>query len=324
MRDSGRRLFSRTLPALMRALKPDRIFFDRTRRSRRMRQTPARWAEPPRGFPPAHRHPVFEICVMLSGRCPFAMGERIRWLRRGDVVILPPEVFHRELAVSRCGPYQLLWLRCERGGVCAHMQDHLGGGRFDREAFHHSFDGFPDGLRIAEALDVELWEDRPGAFALAQSLLLELCGRLERAWAARLGGRAAPSKAGEARQRSLLTAAMEYVRDNFAHPLELGEAAAHVNISPAYLSVLFTRFLGRSFTDFLTACRLEEAQRLLGGPTLSIKEISARVGIDNPFYFSRVFRRRLGMSPVEFRRRRLAGGGVRPSARPKPRGRRRP
>jgi two-component system response regulator YesN len=65
--------------------------------------------------------------------------------------------------------------------------------------------------------------------------------------------------------------------------------------------VLFTREIGRSFTEFLAACRIDEAERLMADPTLSIKEISRLVGIENPLYFSRLFRKHTGIPPTKFR-----------------------
>src|SRR6185436_15251946 len=176
------RLFSQGLPRLIRSLKPSRIFFDCTRRARRMHNLPSRWAFPPPGYPPAHRHPQFELCVVLRGRCPFMLGEERFTLRRGDLVVLSPEVYHRELAADRCGPYQLLWFGCQKQALGAFLQDHQGSGRFNRQALRIWLQNFPEGLQIAHAIDWELWHAQPGHFHRVQGLLLELCGLVERSY----------------------------------------------------------------------------------------------------------------------------------------------
>jgi len=295
------RLLSATLPELVRGLRPARIFFDGTRRARRLKQPPRRWANPPKGFPPAHRHSTFEMCFLLAGRCPFLLGEERRELKRGDMVVLSADAYHRELAAERCGPYRLLWLGCLKKSVTLHIQNHVGGGRFDND-LRITIDDIPEALQIAETVDYELWAGRPGAFHRIQGMLLQLFGILEGAWHEQNTPRPA-AKTGEKTQKWRVKAAAEYVRDHFAHHLDLDEVAAHVGVSSTYLSALFTRALGRSFTDFLAACRLEEAERLLGDPALSVKEIAQRVGLDNPFYFSRLFRKHTGMSPRQFRQR---------------------
>ena len=294
------RFYGQILPRLVRALKPGNILSDPTRRARRLRNPPRRWAHPPPGFPPAHRHPQFELCFVLAGRCPFLLGEERFLLRRGALVVLPPEVYHRELAADRCGPYQVLWLTLQRHALGAHLQDHRGNGRFNRQAFRIWLQDFPHGLEIGKNVDWELWQARPGNFHRVQGLLLELCGFAERS----LDGQRRPApvlEKGEALQRWRIEAAVEYVRDHFSHPLDLAEVAQHAGISPGYLSALFTRTLGHSFTAYLAACRLEEARRLLADPALSIKEIARRVGIENPLYFSRLFRNATGRSPKHYR-----------------------
>jgi two-component system response regulator YesN len=132
--------------------------------------------------------------------------------------------------------------------------------------------------------------------------LLQLFGYYERALA-QPSTKAAKRLEGEDVQRWRVEKAVEYLRDHFNRPVDLGEVAHYVGVSSGYLSALFTRSLGRSFTDVLAACRLDEAEKLLADPALSVKEIAVRVGIDNPFYFSRLFRKRTGASPLQFRRR---------------------
>lgn len=295
-------IFARELPALVRALTAERILFDQTRRARRLTRPPERWANPPRGFPPAHRHPHYEICVLLSGRCPFLLGEARRTLRRGDLAVLSPETYHRELAAERCGPYVLLWLTFHRDRAAMHIQDHRGGGHFDTHALRRWVYGFPEAHACVNAIDLELWTAAPGYFHRVQGLLLQLCGLYERGLARPPAGAKEAAQDGEDVQRWRVETAVEYVRDHFAQPLDLGEVAQHVGVSSGYLSALFSRTLGRSFTDFLAACRLEEAEKLLAEPALSVKEVAARVGFENPFYFSRVFRKRNGVSPQQFRR----------------------
>lgn len=295
----------RGLPDLFCRLRPDRLLYDRERRARRLKVPPKRWSHPPKNFPPAHRHPHLELCIALAGRCPFLLGERRYMLRRGSVVVLSPEAFHCELAAERCGPYRLLWISCHPTVAHLFVQDHLGGRVFRREAPRVALSNFAEAYRILHEADYELWAGRPGAFRRVQGLLLGLCGFFERALDEREKKTRAPAR-DEAVQRRRVERAAEYVRDHFSEAVDLQEAAVHVGVSAAYLSALFTRTLGRSFTDFLAACRLEEAERLLAQPDLSVKEVALRVGIRNPLYFSRLFRKHTGTSPTQYRARKLA------------------
>ena len=98
----------------------------------------------------------------------------------------------------------------------------------------------------------------------------------------------------------VLSRALDYIKLNYSHPLQLSDVADQVEVSSAYLSNLFSRYLRKSFIDQLTQIRMERAKRLLKEHTRSIKEISSLVGYQDPNYFSRLFKRLVGCSPTEF------------------------
>ncbi|MDZ7794398.1 MAG: response regulator [Spirochaetia bacterium] len=98
----------------------------------------------------------------------------------------------------------------------------------------------------------------------------------------------------------VLSRALDYIKLNYAHSLQLSDVADEVEVSSAYLSNLFSRYLRKSFVDQLTQMRMERAKRLLKEHSHSIKEISSMVGYQDPNYFSRLFKRLVGCSPTEF------------------------
>ena len=64
--------------------------------------------------------------------------------------------------------------------------------------------------------------------------------------------------------------------------------------------------LACSPNDFLRECRMNEAARQLQDPSLNISEVSYRVGIDDPLYFSRCFKKQFGLSPRDYRKGKMA------------------
>ncbi|MDR2517018.1 MAG: helix-turn-helix domain-containing protein [Spirochaetaceae bacterium] len=98
-----------------------------------------------------------------------------------------------------------------------------------------------------------------------------------------------------------LIRAVEYVHEHYAEGIQLGSAASAAQVSPAYLSRLFTEHLKTTFIDYLTELRIENAGRLLRESRLNIKEISRAVGYQDPNYFSRLFRKITGSAPHELR-----------------------
>ncbi len=92
------------------------------------------------------------------------------------------------------------------------------------------------------------------------------------------------------------------IKANYATDLTLEGVARTINISPQYLSKLFKDQIGVTFIDYLTDLRLIEAKRLMSQGTLSIKEICFMVGYTDPNYFSRVFKKHIGLNPTEYAR----------------------
>ena len=101
---------------------------------------------------------------------------------------------------------------------------------------------------------------------------------------------------------SLVAKAKAFVDAQFARDdLSLETAAAHINVSPGYLSALFKKEAGVNFIDYLTRVRMEQAMTLLRTTDLRGYEIADRIGYANPHYFSVAFRKYTGRSPSEFK-----------------------
>ena len=92
-----------------------------------------------------------------------------------------------------------------------------------------------------------------------------------------------------------------YIRANLKNPLTREELGRNVYLNSNYLARIFKEQTGQSFLSFITNLRLEQACVLLKTTHIPVSEISREVGIDDSSYFSRIFRRKYGMTPREYR-----------------------
>lgn len=99
--------------------------------------------------------------------------------------------------------------------------------------------------------------------------------------------------------------AKKYVDSNFASPLYLEDVAKHLGISKYHLSRLFHDTTGFSFQEYLSIVRLQEAKKILADEKCRISEIAQKCGFDNGNYFSKVFRKKFGITPGEFREQEI-------------------
>ncbi len=98
-----------------------------------------------------------------------------------------------------------------------------------------------------------------------------------------------------------LDKAIAYIRANYAKDLSLEDVAAHVRMSGSYFSAYFKQETGDTFIEYLTRFRIEKAKSLMMNAELRLYEICQLVGYQDVKYFSRLFKRNVGVTPAEYR-----------------------
>jgi len=104
-------------------------------------------------------------------------------------------------------------------------------------------------------------------------------------------------------QRDILRHAIGFIDRNFADAsISLDRVAKEVNISPNYLSAIFSQEVGQTLIEYLTVKRINEAKRLLRHTDKLLSEIASEVGYKDSRYFSFVFKKITGCTPSEYRK----------------------
>ena len=97
---------------------------------------------------------------------------------------------------------------------------------------------------------------------------------------------------------------LDYMQRRLAEPVALEELARTAHLSPAHLSSIFREQMGLPPVAYHTHLRIRRACRLLESTALTIAETAHACGYDDPYHFSRVFRRETGVSPRLYRAQR--------------------
>lgn len=106
--------------------------------------------------------------------------------------------------------------------------------------------------------------------------------------------------------KAFVATAIEYVKENYAdQTLSTETVCTYLNVSAAYFSTVFKKETGKTFINYLTDYRMEEAVDLLLNHDEKTYIIAEKVGYSDPNYFSYAFKKQFGMSPSKYKASKL-------------------
>ncbi len=100
---------------------------------------------------------------------------------------------------------------------------------------------------------------------------------------------------------SVVDKARKYIEENYDRDISLDDVSRSVDISPFYFSKLFKDSTGSTFIEYLTNLRINKARELIEEGELTMKEIGMQVGYADANYFSRTFKKNVGVTPTDYR-----------------------
>ena len=104
-------------------------------------------------------------------------------------------------------------------------------------------------------------------------------------------------------QKDPVAQSINFMLENLNSNMRLKELAKSVTLSESHYSRIFSDKTGHSPIDYFNQLKIQRACRLLDIPNLSVAEVAGELGINDPFYFSRLFKKIMGISPRNYRNR---------------------
>lgn len=95
----------------------------------------------------------------------------------------------------------------------------------------------------------------------------------------------------------------EYIRQHYREKLSVAQIAANVYLSASYVCLLFKQETDTTIVQYITDLRIQESARLIRETNLRLLDISYEVGYQDMKYWSRLFKKSMGMAPSEYRSR---------------------
>ncbi len=247
--------------------------------------------EPLHSYGPAVR-PNYLLHYILDGRGVYHVEGRDYHLGKGEGFLIEPnkQTFYQASAEA---PWTYLWIgfdgaKCE---TCLRAVG-LGSGQLtfrcrDDETL----------LALVEAMLTHSHPDNVSVFTL-QALLCQFFACL--AQGISRNAEAGMSKA--ERENLYVHQALEYIRNNYANGITVGDVAHYIALNRSYLFTLFQRVLDISPRDYLASFRLTRAKEQLTLTDASISNIAMSCGYQDPQVFSKAFKQQFGITPAKYRR----------------------
>lgn len=240
-----------------------------------------------------HWHRSIEIFLVLEGGIDFYINSQLSHLMPGEFMLVNSNEVH---SIDSPDPNYTLVLQIPRGLFENYMKD------ADALLFRRSCQSDAELVALIRRMQ-EAYEGRQAGYLLhilsdfykLMYLLVTDYRMLE----------VDEERRKQNRNLDRLSKITSYIQVNYRENLTL-EGVAHIfGFSPAYLSKMFQKYAGINYKAYLLDLRTEAGYRLLMNTELAVGEIALECGFPDSRSFAKAFRRRYGMTPAEYRKKRV-------------------
>lgn len=95
--------------------------------------------------------------------------------------------------------------------------------------------------------------------------------------------------------------AITFIEQNYYSDINIKDVADHVELNPSYFGTLFKQHVGVSPVSYIISVRMNHAKKLLKETNFRVYEIAQMTGYENTYYFNRLFKKIVGLTPNEYR-----------------------
>ena len=244
-----------------------------------------------------HMHSAVEIVMVDRGTSAYYLQDEVFQVRSGEVLIIPSGCLHA-LTESQDTLRNLLLF--EPNPIMSLRDIPSMNALLQRPVYLHGGTELQQKARALLSQTVECYQQKePMWNTQCYSYLLQMYALLGRQYLRAT----APEEYVEKRSidPAIMNSAMTYINEHYMNDISLEDVAVFAGFSKYYFSRMFKQFSGVSFSEYLTAKRLNVASDLLVRTNQPIREIAVSSGFGSTATFNRVFRDSKNCTPSQFR-----------------------
>lgn len=249
-----------------------------------------------------HTHNQVEIMYAISGTCIIEAAGKQHYMKKGDFILLDANAPHRLWLQKgeKCRMLNVEFIFRPVAGVFPSIKQVCEGTDSLKTLLSLKEDYMvfkdPDEVyHCLKGLVMELDEGSDKKEFMIQLLMSELLIKISKLASDFMGN---SLEAGGIHVRK----ALNYIHQHYDCEIQAVDIASAINIHSGYLHRIFKANTGTTIVEYLTRLRIDKAKMLLSHTDIPIIDISNYIGINSRQYFTYVFKRHTGITPLEFRR----------------------
>lgn len=246
-----------------------------------------------------HCHDFIELLIVISGSVNYIIDDNYHHLRRGQVLILDPGVYHN-LLLDESTKVSILLIGITNVNF---IED---GENFIELKYNSSILTLntyeEDFLKCCDELVKEQKNKKFAYSLLLKSLVMKLLAIIFREIELNDTYLYTVNCSNESREkRNIVNTIIDYLEENYMKEVSLDKLSKNMYLSPVYISKIFKEETGDSPINHLIKIRLSKAKQLLTESNLPIKVVAQTVGYNDAYYFSKLFKKYYGVPPSKIK-----------------------
>lgn len=246
-----------------------------------------------------HSHDHIEMAFILSGRGRYRIDDRVYPVEEGDLIIFNPGTYHQALTDGNGKPTKEFFVGFTDVAFQGMKPNHFE--ILDGPLLHTQGELRQKLFRITSSMEAEKEVLRQGRYFMMRAYLVQMILMIIREQTAPL-----KQKKGyefeSVGKKYVVEQIVSYFEDHYAEKISLDQIAENMYLSPFYISKIFKSETGDTPIRFLIDIRLERAKELLeSGEYASIQEVAAKVGYDDVYHFSKLFKKKYAVPPSKIK-----------------------
>ncbi|SFR69833.1 AraC family transcriptional regulator [Anaeromicropila populeti] len=243
-----------------------------------------------------HCHDHIEMDFILSGTGKYHIDGKYYTVREGDLIILNPGVKHQSLVSDSHNPVTEFFIGFSDIYFTGYSKNYFP--LVDEDIILHTTGELRQRLfKICASMSAENAVYREGRYFMLKSYLMQILLLLIREQTEPVEIKTGCSF-DSTNKKYVVEQIITYFEDHYNEKISLDQIAENMYLSPFYISRIFKSETGNAPIRYLISIRLEKAKELLeAGWEGSIQEVAAEVGYDDAYYFSKLFKKKYGVSP---------------------------